>query len=32
MDESYNPTSGHATVKSLTVGTGSAVIGNITIK
>jgi uncharacterized repeat protein (TIGR02543 family) len=32
MDESYNPTSGYATVKSLTVGTGSAVIGNITIK
>jgi hypothetical protein len=32
MDESYNSTSGHATVKSLTVGTGSAVIGNITIK
>jgi hypothetical protein len=32
MDESYNPSSGYATVKSLTVGTGSAVIGNITIK
>jgi hypothetical protein len=32
MDESYNPTSGYATVKSLTMATGSAVIGNITIK
>ena len=32
MDASYNPTSGYATVKGLTVGTGSAVIGNITIK
>jgi hypothetical protein len=32
MDASYNPTSGYSTVKSLTVGTGSAVIGNITIK
>jgi hypothetical protein len=32
MDASYNPTSGYATVKSLTVGRGSAVIGNITIK
>jgi hypothetical protein len=32
MDASYNPTSGYSTVKSLTVGTGSAVVGNITIK
>ena len=32
MDGSYNPTTGYSTVKSLTVGTGSAVIGNITIK
>jgi hypothetical protein len=32
MDSSYNPTTGYATVKSLTVGTGSAVIGNISIK
>jgi hypothetical protein len=32
MDESYNPTSGYATVKSLTVGTGSVVIGNISIR
>jgi hypothetical protein len=31
MDASYNPTSGYATVKSLTLGTGSAVISNITI-
>jgi uncharacterized repeat protein (TIGR02543 family) len=32
MDTGYNPTSGYSSVKSLTVGTGSAVIGNITIK
>jgi hypothetical protein len=32
MDSSYNPTTGYSTVNSLTVGTGSAVIGNITIK
>jgi hypothetical protein len=32
MDASYNPTAGYATVKSLTVGTGSVVIGNITIR
>ena len=32
MDASYNPTAGYSTVKSLTVRTGSAVIGNITIK
>jgi uncharacterized repeat protein (TIGR01451 family) len=32
MNSSYNPTSGHSTVKSLTVEKGSAVISNITIK
>jgi hypothetical protein len=32
MDSVYNPTSGYSTVKGLTVGNGSAVIGNIIIK
>jgi hypothetical protein len=32
MDTSYNPTSGYSSVKGLTMGRGSLVIGNITIK